>query len=137
MLGQPWDEKACLLSHNQFKTFTMHGDDLYLGVVLENFSDFAEGCNFWALVLGREIIGICDALVSLQHLASIQQVYILSKHRAKGLAKLMLSFVITQLMKEFSCLTYIVSEKNLSSIKLAESLGFKKKIDLADVQIMG
>ena len=65
------------------------------------------------------------------------QVYILSKHRSKGLAKLMLSFVITQLMKEFSCLTYIVSEKNLSSIKLAESLGFKKKIDLADVQIMG
>jgi L-amino acid N-acyltransferase YncA len=65
------------------------------------------------------------------------QVYILSKHRAKGLAKLMLSFVITQLIKEFSCLTYIVSEKNLSSIKLAESLGFKKKIDLADVQILG
>jgi hypothetical protein len=30
------------LSDNQFKSFSMNGDDLYLGVILENFSDFAE-----------------------------------------------------------------------------------------------
>ena len=30
------------ISDNQFKSFSMNGDDLYLGVILENFSDFAE-----------------------------------------------------------------------------------------------
>lgn len=100
-----------------------------------SFSDFVEGCNFWALILRNEIIGICDALVCYSSFASIQQVYICSKYRAKGLSKLMLASVISQLKENFSCLTYIVSEKNVPSIRLAESLGFKMKSELADIKL--
>ena len=88
------------------------------------FSDFLEGCNFWALIDGNEIIGVCDALVNFSGHASIQQVYILSKYRGRGLSKMM-----------FPVLTYIVAERNLPSIMLAESLGFKKENELADVII--
>lgn len=43
MMGHFLEEKKCLsFSHNQFKSFSMHGDYLYFGVILEDFSDFAE-----------------------------------------------------------------------------------------------
>jgi len=128
----PKDIKVLKVSNSNLSDFKISPE---IKDKIGSFSDFVEGCNFWALIFQNEIIGICDALVCYSNFSSIQQVYVLSQYRGMGLSKLFLGSVVSELKKDFDLLTYIVSEENLPSIRLAESLGFKREFELADTVI--
>ncbi|MGE3801805.1 MAG: GNAT family N-acetyltransferase [Candidatus Kapaibacterium sp.] len=83
-----------------------------------------EGFPLYGIIIDGVLCAIADAAVRDSDIAAIQQVYTLPAERRKGYARSIVAKISEELLSSGFMPTYLVSESNLPSVALAESLGF-------------
>ena len=85
---------------------------------------------FYGMIQENQIVAIAETSVDIGTCAAIQQVYTLKQYRGHGFGKSMVSTVSEILIRQNKIPVYWVSEQNISSIQMAQKLGFELLIRL-------
>ena len=93
-------------------------------------NDLEEVMPFYGMIQENQIVAIAEASVDVGTCAAIQQVYTLKRYRGHGFGSFMVSAISEILIVQNKLPVYWVSEQNISSIRLAQKLGFELLIRL-------
>jgi len=112
-------------------------DELLLPLWLENGYDrgdienyFNKGANSFSVFSGNKPLSTCIIFSSSKNIWEIGAVRTISNERGKGFGKLVVGAAVNHIIKMGKKPNYQVMHANLSSIKLAESLGLQNILTL-------
>ena len=103
----------------------------YIGINHKSYN----GIPYFGIIIDNRIVSIGEALCDTGDFAAIQQVYTANAHRGKGLAGITVSHIAKSLIDRTRTPLYWVSEDNVSSVRLAQSLGFELAMRLGCIDI--
>lgn len=84
------------------------------------------GMKFMAAVQNNTVVGIAEASVRFCKIASVQHVFCIPDLRGKGIGSSIVENLCHEIFREgIELATYIAAETNLSSIRLAQKVGFE------------
>jgi GNAT superfamily N-acetyltransferase len=78
----------------------------------------------FGLVRGGTLVCVADCLVDVCGVVNIQQVYTCKAHRGRGLATTLVRMLSERARRANKIVTYIASERNVASRRVAEHAGF-------------
>ena len=99
------------------------------------YKDFTPESDFFGLLESGKLVAMAEATVKSHGFASIQHVYTKSELRGKGHAKKIVQFLSHYLQEKNLKPTYLVSESNSPSIRVAESLGYELMDELLFAEV--
>lgn len=92
---------------------------------LGSLDDWTAEKPLYGIVEGGQLLAMAETQVQAGELAAIQQLYTLEEKRNQGLGRGLVSYLAKNLLAEGKLVTYLVSETNTPSVRLAERLGFQ------------
>jgi ribosomal protein S18 acetylase RimI-like enzyme len=96
-----------------------------LGPILGVLDDWTDEAALYGVVDGNDLIAVAEASVRDDHHAAIQQVFTVSSHRGRGIARAIVATVTNDLLARGLRPVYVVDENNTASVHLVERLGFE------------